>query len=192
VTGQVLETDRLILRRWTRRDCAPFARLNGDPEVMAHFPAPLTRAESDATVARLVDRWAEDGIGFGVAERKADGAFLGMVGLARVRFAAPTLAGAVEVGWRLSREHWGQGYATEAARRWLDYGFEEMGVDEIVAFAVPDNLRSQAVMRRLGMNPDPARDFEHPSLPAGHPLRPHSVYALLRASRAPVNKEQIC
>jgi RimJ/RimL family protein N-acetyltransferase len=179
----VLETDRLILRRWTRRDCAPFARLNGDPEVMTHFPAPLTRAESDATVGRLIDRWAEDGTGLGVAERKADGAFVGMVGLARVRFEAPLLKGAVEIGWRLSREHWGQGYATEAAQRWLDYGFEDLGLDEVVSFTVPANTRSQAVMRRLGMVPDPARDFEHPSLPVGHPLRPHRVYALLRADR---------
>ena len=94
----MLETDRLILRRWTARDLAPFAALNADPEVMRHFPKPLDPAESDAMVARMEDRWAEDGVGLAVAERKGDGAFLGMVGLARVRFAP--LAGTVEVGWR--------------------------------------------------------------------------------------------
>ena len=92
-------------------------------------------------VARIEDRWAEDGIGFAVAERKGDGAFLGMVGLARVRFAP--LAGAVEVGWRLARAHWGKGYATEAARAWLGHGFGTLGLAEIVAFTVPANLASR-------------------------------------------------
>lgn len=175
----MIETERLILRRWLSRDLAPFAALNGDPQVMAHFPKPLSRGESDAIVARIEDRWAGDGICFAVAERKADRAFLGMVGLARVRFAAPTpVDGAVEVGWRLARAHWGQGYATEAARAWLDHGFGPMRLDEIVAFTVPGNLPSQAVMRRLGMREDPARGFEHPALPAGSPLRRHLVFAL--------------
>jgi ribosomal-protein-alanine N-acetyltransferase len=175
----VIETERLILRRWLPRDLAPFAALNGDPEVMAHFPKPLTRGESDAMVARIEDRWASDGIGFAVAERRADGVFLGMVGLARVRFAAPTpVDGAVEVGWRLARAHWGQGYATEAARGWLEHGFGTMGLREIVAFTVPGNLASQAVMRRLGMREDPARGFDHPALPEGSPLRRHLVFAL--------------
>ena len=105
-----------------------------------------------------------------------------MVGLAVVRFTtmASPLDGAVEVGWRLAREHWGQGYATEAARAWLAHGFGAMDVPEIVAFTAPANARSQAVMRRLGMRHDPARDFEHPALPEGHPLRPHLVYAIGR------------
>jgi RimJ/RimL family protein N-acetyltransferase len=181
----MLETGRLLLRRWRPRDRAPFAALNADPEVMAHFPKPLSRAESDALIARLEDRWAEDGIAFAAAERKADGAFVGMVGLARTR---PPIGGTVEVGWRLSREHWGQGYATEAARAWLAYGFERLRLDEIVAYTVPANLRSQAVMRRLGMRPDPARSFDHPLLPEGHPLRPHVVFALGRADRAALSR----
>ena len=172
----MLETDRLILRRWTARDLAPFAALNADPEAMRHFPKPLDRAESDAMVARIEHRWAEDGLGLAVAERKGDGAFLGMVGLAPVRFAP--LAGAVEVGWRLARAHWGKGYATEAAQAWLGHGFGAMGLAEIVAFTVPANLASRRVMRRVGLRRDPARDFDHPSLPAGHGLRAHVVYAL--------------
>lgn len=178
-----LATDRLVLRPWRERDAAPFAAMNADPEVMAHFPGMLTRAESDGLLARLVDWWREDGIAFGAAERRDDGAFVGMVGLARVGFDAPSpLDGCVEVGWRLARAHWGRGYATEAARAWIAHGFGTMGLAEIVAFTVPANLRSQAVMRRLGMARDPSRDFDNPQLPPGHPLRPHVVFRIERGA----------
>jgi RimJ/RimL family protein N-acetyltransferase len=178
----VIETARLTLRSWREADAAPFAALNADPEVMAHFPKPLSRAERDAMLARLIDRWRGDGIAFAAAERRDDWAFIGMVGLARVRFAAPSLLeGATEIGWRLARAHWGQGYATEAARGWLAHGFDTLGLDEIISFTVPANLASIAVMRRLGMAHDPVRSFDHPALPEGHPLRRHVVYALARA-----------
>jgi RimJ/RimL family protein N-acetyltransferase len=173
----MLETERLILRRWRREDRAPFAALNDDPRVMAHFPRRLPAADSDAMVARLQDHWDDHGFGIGAAERKADGAFIGMVGLASARFDAPVCP-CVEIGWRLAAEHWGQGYATEAARAWLAHGFGTLGLPEIVAFVVPANLRSQAVMTRIGMRRDPARDFEHPLLPQGHPLRPHWLFAM--------------
>jgi RimJ/RimL family protein N-acetyltransferase len=177
----VIETARLRLRPWQARDRAPFAMLNRDPEVMRYFPKPLSRAESDALVGRLEARWGSDGFGFGVAERRADDAFLGMIGLARVQFPLPgTPDGAIEIGWRLSRDHWGRGYATEAARAWLAWGFAALAPEEIVAFAVPANERSQAVMRRIGMQPDPARAFEHPTLEATHPLRPHRLFAIAR------------
>jgi ribosomal-protein-alanine N-acetyltransferase len=177
----MIDTERLRLRRWEPRDRAPFAALNADPEVMRHFPRPLARAESDAMVGRLLARWERDGFCFGVAERRADGAFVGMVGLARVQFPLPrTAPGAIEVGWRLARPHWGRGYATEAARAWLAWGFATRGLAEIVAFAVPANHRSQAVMRRLGMASDPARTFEHPQLDPGHPLRQHLLFAIGR------------
>jgi RimJ/RimL family protein N-acetyltransferase len=171
----MLETERLILRRWLPRDLAPFAALNGDPEVRRHFPTTLERAESDALVARFEDSWEEDGFGLAAAERKEDGAFVGMVGLSRVRFAP--LEGAVEVGWRLGRAHWGRGYATEAARAWLGRGFGAMRLAEVIAFTVPANVASRRVMERLGMRHDPARDFEHPALPDGHPLKAHVLYA---------------
>jgi RimJ/RimL family protein N-acetyltransferase len=177
----VIETGRLLLRRWEPRDRAPFAALNADPEVMRHFPKRLTRSESDAMIGRLEDRWAGDGFCFAAAERRADGAFVGMVGLARVPFALPlTPDGAVEVGWRLARAHWGRGYASEAARAWLGWGFATLGPAEVVAFAVPANHRSQAVMRRLGMRPDLARSFDHPKLDEAHPLRRHLLYAIAR------------
>ncbi|MFO1106893.1 MAG: GNAT family N-acetyltransferase [Amaricoccus sp.] len=174
-----LATDRLILRPWEPRDLEPFAALNADPAVMRFFPQVLTREESDAMVNRLAERWLREGICFGVAERRGDGAFVGMVGLAPVT--SGPHQGSVEIGWRLARPMWGQGYATEAARAWLAEGFVTLGLPEIVAFAVPGNLPSRAVMGRIGMHPDPARDFEHPALPEGHPLRFHVFHAISRA-----------
>ena len=113
-----------------------------------------------------------DGFCFAAVERKRDGAFVGMVGLARCDLDAP-FCPCVEIGWRLPREHWGRGYATEAAAAWLDHGFGVLGLDEVVAFTDTGHARSLAVMRRLGMRHDPGRDFEHPAMPEGHPLRPH-------------------
>lgn len=179
----MLETERLVLRRWRAKDRPAFAALNADPEVMRHFPRRLDRDDSDALIARLQDHFAEFGYGFGAVERKSDRELVGMVGLANARFDAPVCP-AVEVGWRLARSRWGQGYATEAARAWLDYGFGTLGLPEIVAFVAPANLPSQAVMTRLGMRRDPARDFEHPALPAGHPLRPHWLFAIRSAPAA--------
>lgn len=176
----MLETERLILRRWRRGDHAPFASLNADARVMAHFPRRLPAADSNALVSRLQDHWSEHGFGVGVVERKADAAFLGMAGLAWARFEAPVCP-CVEIGWRLAAEHWGQGYATEAALAWAAYGFGALELAEIVAFVVPANLRSQAVMARLGMRRDPARDFDHPHLPPGSPLRQHWLFACSRA-----------
>jgi RimJ/RimL family protein N-acetyltransferase len=185
VGRDVIETERLILRPWAERDREAFAAMNADPAVMAHFPKVLDRAESDALLARLMERWRGEGIAFGAAERRSDGALVGMVGLAQVLFPGP-VEGAVEIGWRLAREHWGRGYATEAARAWLARGFDVMRLREVVSFAVPENRASHAVMERLGMTRDPARDFLHPNLPEGNALRPHVVWALRREAWRPV------
>jgi RimJ/RimL family protein N-acetyltransferase len=180
----MIGTERLILRPWRAGDATAFAAINADPEVMAHFPAPLPRDESDALLGRLMRRWRETGLAFSAAERRADGAVVGMVGLSRIGFGAPSpLNGCVEVGWRLARAYWGEGYATEAARAWITHGFDAVGCDEIVAFTVPANRPSQAVMRRLGMVRDPSRDFAHPGLQPGHPLRPHILYRLRNEER---------
>ena len=185
----MIETERLLLRPWQPGDRAPFARLNADPEVMEHFPATLDAAASDALVDRLEAAWAEDGISIAAVERRSDAAFLGMAGLARVRFAP--LEGCTEIGWRFAREHWGQGYATEAARAWLAHGFDALGLAEVIAFTVPANRRSQAVMARLGMRRDPGRDFDHPALPEGHPIRPHVVFAVAKPA-ARQSREAAC
>jgi RimJ/RimL family protein N-acetyltransferase len=178
-----LETERLVLRPWRDADLEPFAAMSADPEVMAHFPATLDRAGTEAFVARIHARAAEDGIAFQPIERRADGAFLGFAGLARVR-APEALAGAVEIGWRLARPYWGMGYATEAAAAWRDAGFARLGLSELVAFTATGNLPSQAVARRIGMRHDPTRDFDHPALPEGHRLRRHLLFAMARPGAA--------
>lgn len=179
--SQTLRTHRLLLRRWHEADLDAFAAMNADPEVMRHFPAPLDRAASDALAARADAHLAEHGWGLWAVEVRDDathpGHFAGFTGLAPVRPDVPA-APAVEVGWRLARWAWGSGYATEAARAALGVAFDRLGLPEVVSLTATTNTRSQAVMQRLGMTRDPADDFEHPALPAGHPLRRHVLYRL--------------
>jgi ribosomal-protein-alanine N-acetyltransferase len=170
-----LRTERLLLRPWREEDREPFAALNADPEVMAHFPAPLSRKESDALIDRHQAGLEAGEPGVHAAEVLATGEFLGFIGLAVPRFEAD-FTPCVEVGWRLARAAWGHGYATEGARAAVAYGFEELGLPEIVSFTAVGNARSRAVMERLGMAYD--RTFEHPNLEPGHPLRPHVLYRL--------------
>jgi RimJ/RimL family protein N-acetyltransferase len=174
-----LETERLLLREFLDRDRPPFAALNADQRVMEHFPHALTSDESDELVDRIGQRWAEDGLGLWAVERREDGAFLGFTGLAPPRFEA-SFTPCVEIGWRLAASAWGHGYATEAARASLQFGFEGRGLDEILSWTVPANVRSRAVMERLGMTRDPADDFDHPSLGVDSPLRRHVLYRLSR------------
>lgn len=173
-----LETTRLLLRQWRPSDREPFAALNADPVVMTHFPAQLTREESDALAGRCERLIAERGWGAWATEIKATGEFIGYVGLHIPRDDLP-LSPCVEIMWRLARAHWGQGFATEAARGALRVGFEVLSLPEIVSFTVPENTRSRAVMERLGMQMD-AATFEHPALPVGHALRTHVSYRLSR------------
>jgi ribosomal-protein-alanine N-acetyltransferase len=176
-----LETPRLLLRRWRDEDRPPFAAVNADPLVMEHFPAALSRAESDALVDRIEAGFDERGWGLWAADVRESGAFIGFVGLNPATFAAP-FTPAVEVGWRLAREHWGHGYATEGAGAALDFGFDKLALGEIVSFTTHANTRSRRVMERLGMQRDPADDFENPNVPEGSPIRPHVLYRLDRAS----------
>lgn len=168
-------TARLLLRRWRTADRAPFAALNADPEVMRYFPAPLSRHQSDALADRIEAGIERDGWGLWALEERATGRFLGFTGLARPAFEAH-FTPAVEIGWRLVRSAWGEGIATEAARAARAFAFEQLELDEIVAFTAQDNARSRAVMRRLRMSHDPAEDFDLPALPAQHPLRRHVLY----------------
>jgi RimJ/RimL family protein N-acetyltransferase len=172
-----LTTERLLLRGWRASDRPPFAALNADPEVMRHFPAPLRREESDAFAERVAARIDRHGWGLWAVEHRETGAFLGFTGLAPVTFDAPFLP-ATEIGWRLARAAWGHGYASEAARAAVAFGFEALELDALVSFTAVENERSQAVMRRLGMTRDPAEDFEHPRVPEGHRLRRHVLYRL--------------
>jgi RimJ/RimL family protein N-acetyltransferase len=176
-----LETPRLLLRRWRDEDRAPFAALNADPVVMEHFPAPLSRAESDALADRIAAGLDQRGWGLWAVELRESPAFIGFLGLNPATFDAP-FTPAVEVGWRLAREHWGRGYATEGARAALDFGFEDLALDEIVSFTTHGNVRSRRVMDRLGMHHDATDDFDNPNIAEGHPLRPHVLYRLDRGS----------
>ena len=174
-TGPVLRTPRLVLRRWRLEDLEPFAALNADPVVMEHFARPLTREQTTALVADIETEFDACGFGLWAVEVPGHAGFIGYVGLHRVSFDA-AFTPAVEVGWRLDRDHWGQGFATEAAREAVRYGVEEVGLDEVVSFTTPGNVRSWKVMERLGMVRDPSSDFEHPNLPVGHGLRHHILY----------------
>jgi RimJ/RimL family protein N-acetyltransferase len=172
-----LRTTRLRLRGWCREDLDGFAALNADPRVMAHFPQLLSREQSDLLAERIVSDLRSQGWGLWAVEVAATRSFAGFVGLSRPRFPAH-FTPAVEVGWRLAHEYWGRGYATEAARAALGFGFESLGLSEIVSFTSVDNVPSRRVMERLGMRHDPEDDFDHPSLPEGHWLRPHVLYRL--------------
>lgn len=162
-------------------DREPFARLNADPEVMAHFPGVLDRAASDAFADRIDAHFTKHGFGMWAIEVQNYEPFIGYVGLAQVGFDAPftsSLTPTVEIAWRLARSSWGHGYATEAARVACCFAFEVLGLGEIVSFTVPENRRSRAVMERIGMTHDEHGDFDHPKLPEGHPLRRHVLYRL--------------
>ncbi|MEV0820165.1 GNAT family N-acetyltransferase [Nonomuraea rubra] len=174
-----METERLIMRRWREEDRAPFAAMNADPEVMEHFPARLTRVESDELVDKIEAQFDRLGYSLWALEVRESGEFIGFTGLALQTFEAPFLP-AVEIGWRLARPAWGHGYAIEAARRAARYAFEEAGLDGLISMTAERNLRSQAVMRRLGMTRDPAEDFDHPRVPKASPLRRHVLYRLTR------------
>lgn len=174
-----LSTHRLLLRRFREEDREPFARMSADPEVMAHFEGTLDRAASDALIDRVDAHFAKHGFGVWAVEVKDGEPFVGFVGLFHVGFEAH-FTPAVEIAWRLARSAWGHGYAVEGAREACRFAFDELGLGEIVSFTVPHNVRSRAVMERLGMTHDAREDFDHPAIAAGHPLRRHVLYRLPR------------
>jgi RimJ/RimL family protein N-acetyltransferase len=160
-------------------DREPFAALNADPRVMEHFPAPLSHEESDTLAARIESHFEQHGFGLWAVEIVDVAPFAGFIGLSVPRFEAH-FTPCIEIGWRLAKEFWGSGYATEGARAVLAFGFEQLRLPAIVSFTVLGNLRSRRVMERLGMTRNPADDFNHPALPEGHPLQRHVLYRLSR------------
>lgn len=179
----VIETPRLILRAYRDEDRAAIAEMNGHPDVGGWLGGVRDRAESDAFIDRANAAIAANGFGFFCAERRADGRPIGSIGVLIMDDQMPT-AGAVELGWRLHPEAHGAGLATEGAAACRDWAFANLEVDEVVAITAATNLRSQAVMRRIGMAPDPARDFDHPRLAADHPLRRHVFWTIRRPAAA--------
>ncbi|WP_417491698.1 GNAT family N-acetyltransferase [Maricaulis sp.] len=179
-TVRPIHTERLTLRGWRTSDLGPFAAMNADPEVMRHFPACLDRAGSDALVERQQEGLRRERRGLLAAETREDGVFIGFIGIMRVNFGGP-LDGLPEIGWRLARAAWGQGYASEGARACLAHAFASSGEAEIVAVAPQRNAGSLAVMRKIGMQRDPADDFEHPRLTDYPHLQPCQLYRITRA-----------
>ena len=179
--SEALSSGRIVLRRWRDDDRPLFAAMNADPRVMEFFANPLDRAQSDAMVDRIEANFDKRGFSLWAIEVPGVAPFIGFAGLAVPDFAA-RFTPCVEIGWRLMAEHWGRGYATEAARLALDHGFRTLGFPEIVAFTAVANQRSRAVMQRLGMRYDPADDFDMPTLPENHTLRRHVLYRLSSTS----------
>ncbi|HLF99821.1 MAG TPA: GNAT family N-acetyltransferase [Acidimicrobiia bacterium] len=182
--GPRLATPRLLLRRWRDADVDPFAAMNADPVVMEHFPATLDRDQTAALVESFEQRFEEHGYGLWAVEvvdpPELRSPFVGFVGLNFTDWPAH-FTPAVEIGWRLAADQWGRGYATEGAREAIRFGFEDLGLDEIVSFTVPANLRSRAVMERLGMVRNPDDDFDHPRVDPTSPFHRHVLYRLARA-----------
>jgi RimJ/RimL family protein N-acetyltransferase len=173
----VLTTPRLTLRNWRETDLLPFAALNADAATMEFMPRCLTRAESDELARLAQSNIGRRGWGLWALEVQESQEFIGCVGLTMPAFRAH-FTPCIACDWRLKRASWGRGYATEAARECLRFAFENLVLPEVLAFTVPANARSRAVMERLGMSRDLAGDFEHPRLPPGHALRHHVLYRL--------------
>lgn len=172
-------TARLRLRQWRSGDRDPFFQLNSDPEVMRYFPAPLDRAASDAMAQRCERLIAQQGWGFWAVEIPGAADFIGFVGL-HIPSANLPFEPCVEIGWRLAKRFWGQGYATEAANGALEVAFQRLNLEEIVSFTSLLNRRSQAVMERLQMTRSPD-NFIHPAVPVESPLREHCLYRISRS-----------
>jgi RimJ/RimL family protein N-acetyltransferase len=174
-----LETPRLILRRWQEIDRTPFAAMNADPVVMRFFAAPFTREVSDENIDRYLAAFDREGFSFFAATVRDTGAFAGTIGLQTMRDVVPNLPQpAVEIGWRLTQAAQGKGFATEGARAIIDFAFNELGLDEVVAITAIPNRPSRRVMEKLGMTHRPELDFDHPRVPAGHQYQRHTLYSL--------------
>ena len=173
--SNILSTARLKLRRWVDSDVEPFVQMNQDPEVMRYFPRPNTAEETMAFITRINTFFDEHGYGLFALELKATGEFIGYTGFAKPRFES-WFTPCVEIGWRLKRDAWGQGYATEAARACLDYGFSQLGMQKIYSWTALSNTPSERVMQKIGM--ERVGEFDHPMIEAGHPLQRHVLYVL--------------
>ncbi len=174
-----ITTPRLLMRQWREEDLDPFAAMNADPKVMEFFPAPLTRQQSDGMAERCSGLIAARGWGIWALETRDDGKFIGFLGLHTPGYDLP-FTPCVEMGWRLCTAAWGKGLASEAALAAFDVGFNRLDLNEIVAFTALPNLRSQALMQRMGMTLSPDENFDHPAVEPGSGLQEHCLYRLRR------------
>jgi RimJ/RimL family protein N-acetyltransferase len=175
--GPEITTNRLLLRRWRESDLESFAALNSDRRVMEYFPEILTKDQSDELARRIERHFEVNSFGLWAVEVLESCLFIGFIGLDIPTVSMP-FGSCVEVGWRLTFDSWGKGYATEGARAVLKFAFESLSLSEIVSFTVPANLRSRSVMGKIGMHYSPTEDFDHPKLPEEHQLRKHVLYRI--------------
>jgi len=173
-----LETDRLRLRQWKDSDFPIFAEMNADPIVMEYYPSTLKKQESDEVAKTFQSLILERGWGFWALERKSDEKFVGFVGLHEPQPDLP-FSPCVEIGWRLAKKYWGEGYATEAAKQALKFAFEVLLLSNVYSFTSVLNLRSRAVMERLNMV-NVNQNFLHPKVPDGSPLKEHVLYKITK------------
>lgn len=174
-----LETARVVLREWREEDLLPLGRMNSDPEVMDFIGLPQSRRQNSALIERFVASQAARGHCYWPIERRSDGMMIGFCGLESGGSGMP-VEGKIEIGWRLARDAWGQGFALEAAQACMGWGFGNIAIDAIWAKTVPANVRSLDLMIRLGMAYVEGADFDHPALPEGDPLRRHVLYRIDR------------
>lgn len=174
-----LKTQRLLLRQWQEDDRAIFAQINADPNVMKYYPDILNENESNQIAVKLESLISGRGWGLWAVEKKDDNNFIGFVGLHEPEYDLPVTP-CVEIGWRLGKEYWGHGYATEAASAALDFAFGRLGLEQVYSFASVSNKRSLAVMQRLGMV-NTKLNFQHPVIPEHSPLREHYLYKINRS-----------
>lgn len=172
-----METPRLLLRRWQQSDVDDFIKMNADPQVMRYFPAPYSSERTQQFYAAIQEEFAECGYGLYAVQEKSSGAFIGFTGFHRAAFNA-SFCPCVEIGWRLASAYWNRGYATEGAKACLAHGFTSLGFEKVYSFTALQNLPSQRVMQKLGMQF--YENFEHPDLPDNHPLKPHVCYVARR------------
>ncbi len=173
----MIQTNRLILRDWKENDLELFAQLNADPRVMEHFPSVKSFDESIKEYNSILEHFKKHSYGWWAVSEKNDTDFIGFIGLRYIDFPA-SFTPSVEIAWRLSYDYWGKGYATEGANACLKYGFEVLKLPEIISFTSVPNVRSQAVMKRIGMDHDLEGDFNHPKLPKEHRLCRHVLYRI--------------
>lgn len=175
----IIETERLILRRWREEDLEPFSLMNSDVRVMEYFPKLLSQEETKAFIERISRHMDNHRYGLFACELKETGKFIGYVGLA-IPNIETEFTPCVEIGWRLAFDYWGNGYATEGAKAVLKFGFEEVGLNEILSWTVPANMRSRRIMEKIGMKQDATGSFRHPKLAEDHPLSMHVLYRILK------------
>lgn len=178
-----LRTKRLSLRQWKDSDLAPWVAMNADVDVRKYFSSVQTTEEAIREASRIRAGISQRGWGAWAVEQPGNHQFIGFVGLLVTGFEA-SFTPCVEIGWRLSKAAWGQGFATEAAAAALSFAFTHLHLEEVVAITTPSNTPSQNVMKKIGMNHDPAGDFNHPRIPSGHPMQRHVLYR--SSARAPI------